>query len=112
MPKTHGLWNWLTLPSGIVRALRDSPVDPRADPAGPGPARVHVAGVWRQAAAGETQRVSRPLDLPPMPNDELQTLRPVVFIDIQAIYGVYFAGYGLIMPKQNGVEGSSFCCQT
>jgi len=35
-----------------------------------------------------------------MPNDELHTLRAIVFIDAQAVHGMYLFGQGLVVSEQ------------
>ena len=39
-----------------------------------------------------------------MPNNKLQTLRTIVFIDAQAIHGMYLFGQGFIVPEQYGFD--------
>ena len=39
-----------------------------------------------------------------MPNDELQTLLAIVFIDAQAVHGVYLFGERFVVPEQDGLD--------
>src|SRR3990167_9026675 len=45
----------------------------------------------------------------PVANDELQTLRAIVFIDAQAVHGMYLFGQRLTLSEQYGLNKFSLC---
>src|SRR5574340_286458 len=52
-----------------------------------------------------------PLSFPPVADDELQTLRAIVFIDAQAVHGMDLLWQRFVVPEQDRVDNSALGTQ-
>src|SRR5574340_190363 len=55
--------------------------------------------------------ICSPLYFLPVANDELQTLRAIVFIDAQAVHGLYLLGQRFVVPEQHRLDNPALCIE-